>query len=254
MKILCLHGAFNSASTFQMLLRPLMDAFEQLGSVEFVFLDGARISPVPDAKSFAFFGPPPHFRWFGSDDPTSIDFEYRSSVMRDVPRGRTPEDKVRHVFGDAALARQAYEPALARVLDFLRHQPDIDGVLGYSEGGSMASTVLFEEKRLFEQEGRPRQLKYGIFIGGTPGMAYAKNGTFKFLLADEVEHRLDVTTCHLVGCNDPFIHYSIASYNICDKEKAFIFDHGGGHNIPRDKRTVTELALSIKSVVETHVS
>lgn len=35
----------------------------------------------------------------------------------------------------------------------------LQGIMGYSEGATTAATLILEERRLFEEEGRPRRLK-----------------------------------------------------------------------------------------------
>ena len=66
------------------------------------------------------------------------------------------------------------------------------------------------------------------------------------LLADECDNIIDVPTCHVVGCNDPYIHGAMALFSMCDEDLATLFDHGKGHTIPRDNRTIQELALAIE--------
>lgn len=38
----------------------------------------------------------------------------------------------------------------------------IQGILGYSEGAIIASSVILEERRRWEEEGIPRRLKVGF--------------------------------------------------------------------------------------------
>jgi hypothetical protein len=66
------------------------------------------------------------------------------------------------------------------------------------------------------------------------------------LLADECEDIVDVPTCHIVGCNDPYIQGAMALYGMCDEDTATLFDHGKGHTVPRDAKTVQELASVIE--------
>jgi hypothetical protein len=66
------------------------------------------------------------------------------------------------------------------------------------------------------------------------------------LLADECENIIDVPTCHIVGCNDPYIHGAMALFSMCDEDTATLFDHGKGHTIPRDAKTLAELAVAVE--------
>lgn len=69
------------------------------------------------------------------------------------------------------------------------------------------------------------------------------------LLADQSESVIDVPTLHVIGCNDPYILGAMALYNMCDEDTAEIFDHGKGHTVPRDRRTVHELGDAFRRVV-----
>ena len=67
----------------------------------------------------------------------------------------------------------------------------------------------------------------------------------KCVLADECEDVIDIPSCHVVGCNDPYVQGSMALYSMCDEDTAVLFDHGKGHTVPRDAKTVSELAVAI---------
>jgi Serine hydrolase (FSH1). len=62
------------------------------------------------------------------------------------------------------------------------------------------------------------------------------------VLADECEDVIDVPSCHIIGCNDPYIHGAMALFSVCDEDTAVMFDHGKGHTVPRDAQTIRELA------------
>lgn len=67
------------------------------------------------------------------------------------------------------------------------------------------------------------------------------------ILADECEDVIDVPTCHIIGCNDPYIHGAMALFSVCDDDTATLFDHGKGHTVPRDAKTIQELAEVIQT-------
>lgn len=52
-----------------------------------------------------------------------------------------------------------------------------------------------------------------------------------------------------VGSLDPYLAGSIALYNVCDLDNAYLFDHAKGHTLPRDKHTVKELGDIIRNMV-----
>lgn len=92
----------------------------------------------------------------------------------------------------------------------------------------------------------PPPPQYGIFFAGWPPVRLHDNGTVECLLADECEDIIDIPTCHIVGCNDPYIQGAMALFSMCEEDMATIFDHGKGHTVPRDARTVKELASVIE--------
>ena len=55
-------------------------------------------------------------------------------------------------------------------------------------------------------------------------------------------------TVYIVGSLDPYLAGSIALYNVCDMDTAYLFDHAKGHTLPRDKNTVKELGNIIRQM------
>lgn len=53
-----------------------------------------------------------------------------------------------------------------------------------------------------------------------------------------------------VGSLDPYLAGSVALYNICDVDTAYLFDHAKGHTLPRDKNTVKELGDIVRHMAE----
>jgi hypothetical protein len=93
------------------------------------------------------------------------------------------------------------------------------------------------------EEGTPSRIKLGVFFAGWPPVEVV-DGKTQCVLASEFGDNptIDIPTCHIVGCNDPWIHGAISLFNICDESAAILFDHGKGHTIPRDASTIKELA------------
>jgi hypothetical protein len=51
---------------------------------------------------------------------------------------------------------------------------------------------------------------------------------------------------------DPYVHGSLALYNVCDLDTAYLFDHAKGHTLPRDKDTVKELGDVVREAIRTY--
>lgn len=64
----------------------------------------------------------------------------------------------------------------------------------------------------------------------------------QWFLADECEDDfIDVPTCHIIGCKDPYLDGAMALFSVCDEDSATLFEHGKGHTVPRDTQTIEEL-------------
>jgi hypothetical protein len=70
------------------------------------------------------------------------------------------------------------------------------------------------------------------------------------ILPEEDDDMIDVPTCHIVGCTDPYLYGAMTLFQICDEDTATLFDHGKGHTLPRDPTTITELSDSINTTLE----
>ncbi|KAF4470999.1 ef-hand calcium-binding domain-containing [Fusarium albosuccineum] len=247
MKFLCLHGAYGSASNFQVQLGPFIEAVRSSGSSTFKWIDG-RHKAVPPPGFNNYFGSPPLFRFMEYDGVEGLDDMLVK--IRDFPEGLTPEDTIRRLLGEEEMfTAKAVHAALDRLHEIIDQDPEIDGILGYSEGATTAATLVLEERRRFEEEGIPRRIKAAIFFAGWPPVRLHADNRVQCLLADECEDIIDVPTCHVVGCNDPYIQGAMALYGMCNEDTAVLFDHGKGHTVPRDKRTIHELATAICDTV-----
>ena len=69
-----------------------------------------------------------------------------------------------------------------------------DGIIGYSEGATVAATMLLYEKRQREWYGKEPMFKYAIFFAGWPPV---DPKTHAQVLADESDERIDIRTLHI---------------------------------------------------------
>ncbi|KZZ91760.1 Serine hydrolase FSH [Moelleriella libera RCEF 2490] len=241
MTVLCLHGAYGSAS-----LRPFVDAAEKCSSAEFKWVNGAHVAQPPPGFD-EYFGPGPLYRFIDIDGVSALDDML--SKLREFPEGLTAEDTMRRLVGQRAqFSATAVRSTLDRLIKTLDEDPSITGVLGYSEGATVAASLVLEEKRRFEEDGRPRRIQNAVFFAGWPPVGLDNNDEVHCLLADECENLIDVPTCHVVGCNDPYIDGAMALFSMCDEDTAQLFDHGKGHTLPRDARTLQELVTVVNDV------
>ncbi|RJE19105.1 Serine hydrolase FSH1 [Aspergillus sclerotialis] len=149
------------------------------------------------AEFYSFFGSGPHYRWL---DYGGIDQETLNNRVRNAPVTPTPEDGIRDLVGsgDGTLIWRNYDDLIKYLDGILDENPDIAGMVGYSEGACMASTYILNEEKRLRETGRERRIKCALFVTGTPPINPDKG----FVLADEQEDvMLDVPTLHVIGAN-----------------------------------------------------
>ncbi|KAH8655790.1 serine hydrolase FSH [Xylariales sp. PMI_506] len=246
MKFLCLHGAYGSAENFQVQLGPFVSEVQDKSGIAFKWINGAHTAQPP-AGFENYFGAPPLYRHVEFDGIGALDDIL--TKIREFPEGLSPEDTMRKLSeGGGIYPPNALRNAMDRILPILEADPEIEGIIGYSEGATMAATLILEEQRRFEEEGTPRRLKCAAFFAGWPPVKIV-DGKVETMLADVTDDMLDIPTFHIVGCNDPYIQGAMALFNTCDEDHAILFDHGKGHTVPRDQRTIKELATAFEQFV-----
>ncbi|KAF2015177.1 hypothetical protein BU24DRAFT_482765 [Aaosphaeria arxii CBS 175.79] len=245
MRFLCLPGAFGSIEKFKVQLAPLVKELESDRSATFHFIQGPyEVAPPPGYEDF--FGGPPYYRFIvpseGSEDTTDV-----IERIRDFPQLETPEMTMRELmtYGVAKTDDSARQ-TLDYLYDVMEKQGPFDGIIGYSEGATIAGTMLLHEQLREKSEGRQPMFKCALFFGGWPPMTPTLDG---IVLSDESDLVVDVPTCHIIGSLDPYLHGNIALYNVCDPERASIFDHAKGHTLPRDRHMVKELGDTVRRMM-----
>ncbi|XXH03510.1 hypothetical protein Hte_009915 [Hypoxylon texense] len=256
MRFLCLPGAYGSAKNFGVQLGPFAKHMEDRGLATFAFTQGEH-EVDPPAGWENYFGSRPLYRFINAAEGGGEEdaFEVVRRV-RHIPRGLSPEATLR-LFSKAGQRRRPaaddydWAPlrgALDRLLRIVEEDPEIDGLIGYSEGAMMAACVCAEENKRWEEEGIPRRIKFAIFFAGTPPLVREGDG-FEAKLADEHGTVIGIPTFHVFGSNDPLVYSSVALYNCCDPDAAQLYDHGLGHLVPRDADNVEQLGDTLSDVI-----
>ncbi|TLS26606.1 hypothetical protein PpBr36_05475 [Pyricularia pennisetigena] len=248
MRFLCLPGAYGSADKFQVQLAPILKELTNDGTATFYFTHGP-CEVVPPEGFEEFFGEPPYYRFIEPDD---VDAQMQDndvlSRIRDFPHGETAEDTMRELMQvGVATSHKSTARAMKYLSDIIQRRGPFDGIIGYSEGATVASTFLLHEQRRRHLMGGPPTLKYGIFFAGWPPVDPKTHG---LVLADETDERVETKTLHIVGSLDPYLDGSMALYNVCDPDGAYLFDHAKGHTLPRDRETIKELADVVREAIE----
>ncbi|KAK1753758.1 serine hydrolase FSH [Echria macrotheca] len=237
MKFLCLPGAYGSAKNFAVQLGPLADELTRRGLGTFSYSQGT-FEADPPAGWEDYFGSRPLYRFL--DTRLGDTFETLRR-LRHVPRGMCPEDTMR-MFQGAGEGREwhqkAWRAALDGVFRSIDEDPEVDAIIGYSEGAMVAASVVVEEGIRAARTGRPRRIRYAVFISGAPPLKFEGTDRIVAQLADEAGRVIDIPTFHIFGCDDAFLSSAIALFNVCDPATARMYDHGLGHIVPRDAENV----------------
>ena len=231
---------------FKVQLAPLIKELESDKSATFYFIQGPyEVKPPPGYEDF--FGGPPYYRFIvpSDEDDNATDVIER---IRDFPQFGTPEMTMRELMTyGVAKTDDSARKTLSYLYDIMETEGPFDGIVGYSEGATIAGTLLLHEQMRERDEGRIPMFKCALFFGGWPPMTPTLDG---LVLADESDLMLEVPTCHIIGSLDPYLHGNLALYNVCDPDTAFIFDHAKGHTLPRDKHMVKELGDTVRRMID----
>ena len=188
-----------------------------------------------------------YYRYSNRNEPLirSIGSDLRafSSTRETYRRLQTVEESLRSLYPKSSEANvQHLREVLDRLHRSIEEQGPFQGIIGYSEGAQIASTLLVDYERQSQLRGSKNPFTHAIFFSGWPPL---DPDTAECLLSDEFGQVLPMQTMHILGSTDPFIHATLALYEICIEDKALIFDHGKGHLVPREPRVLKEMAAFI---------
>lgn len=125
------------------------------------------------------------------------------SRVRQIPFGQNPEDVMRDLTDGRGVAWHNHEEVMKYLYNELGKDPDIAGLVGYSEGASMAASFIIDEERRQQEDGRERRIKCAVFFTGWPPIRPGKG----IVLSDEDEGIIDIPTLHVVGANGTMIRF-----------------------------------------------
>lgn len=163
------------------------------GSASFHFIQGPY-EVAPPVGYEDFFGGPPYHRFIVPTDAEadSIDVIER---IRDFPQLETPEMTMRELMTyGVAKTDDSARHTLEFLYGIMEKEGPFDGIIGYSEGATIAGTLLLHEQVREELEGRPPMFKCALFFGGWPPITPTLDG---LVLADESDLTIEIPTTHI---------------------------------------------------------
>ncbi|BAE63407.1 unnamed protein product [Aspergillus oryzae RIB40] len=115
---------------------------------------------------------------------------------------------VEHGTKNEATAASA-KKAVDLVLDQIEQNDKLQGLIAYSEGATVAASVIIEEQRRYKESGRPVRIKCAVFISGWPAIDIHSGKVIIPTGLDDEEY-IPVPTCHVIGAEDAFLEGSKA--------------------------------------------
>lgn len=157
------------------------------------------VAHVSGAGFEDYFGIGPHYRWM--EDGGSAEGGLLTRI-RELPAGQSPEDVMRALSRGGPASWSNREEVMRYLHATLDANPDIEGIIGYSEGATVAASLLIDEEEQSSKAGRPKRIKCALFFTGWPPIA-ADN---TLVLSDSSDLVIDIPTLHVVGANGTYAH------------------------------------------------
>ncbi|KLU82824.1 hypothetical protein MAPG_01892 [Magnaporthiopsis poae ATCC 64411] len=248
MRFLCLPGAYGSADKFQVQLAPILKELTDDGTATFYFTHGpCKVEPPEGFEEF--FGEPPYYRFIEPDEEAAkMQDNDVLSRIRDFPRGETAEDTMRELMTvGVATSHRSTSRAIKYLSEVIARRGPFDGIIGYSEGATVART-LHIGTFLFFLLLYPDDYAYAVIMQSR-AFPHASVSTVLFFFPNARTRILQLPASDLLGSLDPYLDGSMALYNVCDPDTAYLFDHAKGHTLPRDRETIKELADVVREAI-----
>jgi hypothetical protein len=174
---------------------PFLKELTEDGTATFHFIHGP-CKAVPPKGFEDYFGKAPHYRFIEPDaDVKKTHCDDVLSRIRDFPDCESPEDTMRELMREGlAPSHRSTDRAIKYVADIMATEGPFDAIIGYSEGATMAATMLLWEQRRFKRYGTPPMFKYAIFFAGWPPVDPSSHA---LVLSDESEERIEIRTLHV---------------------------------------------------------
>jgi predicted esterase len=119
--------------------------------------------------------------------------------------------------------------------------------MGFSQGASLAATYMVRKAQQ-DPAALSHVFKCAVFLCGTD--AWDVRGEGAVLKASSVGELIHIPTAHIVGSKDQHYEASLRLSELCGRGSRVVFDHGGGHEVPRDNKITEAMVYVIKDVID----
>lgn len=256
MKILCLHGKGTSGKIFQAQTASLRRTLQDLdpeSDFAFDFVDAPEPSaPAPDTP---LFYSPPHYAFYEGTEITAI--RKAHEWLRQILSARGPYDGVLTFSQGGALVssymlyRQWYEPELPAPFKFAVFMCGGVPITALKDLGVPVSREVEEldaatKRQLLEKttaEVTRDRWQLTDYASVVRRAQFNSDDCFGLNLNTiPLELKIRIPTVHVYGRKDPRLPASVQLAGLCDPYIRKVYDHGGGHEIPRHKQVSEDLA------------
>lgn len=183
---------------------PLVKELRSDDSADLYFIHGP-VEAFPPEGFETYFGVGPYYRFMKPSGPEKGGKGGDDVLdrIRNFPRGATAEEQMRELMrGEigpvsvphAHLKNQSAQEAIDYLYEIMEDDGPFDGIIGYSEGATVAATLILHEQWRFETEGRIPMFKCALFFAGWPPMTPEFDS---IVLADESDLTINIPTCHI---------------------------------------------------------
>lgn len=171
------------------------------GTATFHFIHGP-CKAIPPEGFEEYFGKPPYFRFIEPDDiEEDTPKDDILTRIRDFPDCETPEDTMRELMKEGiASSHKSADAALKFLLKIMDERGPFEGIIGYSEGATIAASLILFDQRRCMVRGTDPMFKYAIFFAGWPPIDPI---THYMILSDETDEVIEIPTCHISKSSKP---------------------------------------------------
>ncbi|KAK9417673.1 hypothetical protein SUNI508_01430 [Seiridium unicorne] len=256
MKILCLHGKGTSGWIFKSQTSSLRRKLEEISpdlTCEFDFVDGPQPSaPAPDTP---LFYDPPHYAFYEGTDVKAI--RKAREWLGEILEQRGPYDGALLFSQGCALVssymlyQQWYEPEAPPPFRFALFMCGGVPITALKDLGVPVSKEVEDldeatKRQLVEKttceitRDRWQLTDYATVVRRAQ---FDSDNCFGLNLNRiPPELKIRIPTAHVYGRKDPRLPASVQLAGLCDPYIRKVYDHGGGHELPRNREVSEELA------------
>ena len=140
--------------------------------------------------------------------------------------------------------------ALDALATYIEAEGPFAGVIGFSQGTSLAATLIAQSK----SSGKAAPFQFAVFLSGIgafdPEALLAENQMRQFDALPDT-WPLDIPTVHIWGANDTLWKAQAELLrDLCWPGNRFEYVHRAGHAVPKGRRDVVEMAKVVRRAID----